>query len=296
MYRPRPPIRPLPPPAAAAGAGALGGVLGGLGGAVTCICCLAAIGLLGLWATFIPFVAFFKYAWDQETRAFGSGPSLQNFQQIVILLAICLLTIRFMSSSQEQSKNSSNEQPQNTNPTPSAPIDPLYSDYEEYPPINQNYSENSSNQSSLMHGGPHYDSAGQIDPNEQYENIGNDDDIPDELENELEATVERMTSEQLTDNDEDEPIYAEDVQNAFARYENEQDEMFEQMRECMLFMEQEYSTAEMPSKLIEISQTTNLNPDAAEFRPANSQAAVATDKERIVVVSWVPCEAKKQNE
>ncbi|CAF5182355.1 unnamed protein product, partial [Rotaria sp. Silwood1] len=84
--------------------------------------------------------------------------------------------------------------------------------------------ENSSNQSSLIHGGPHYNTTGQIDPNEQYENIGNDgadDDIPDELENELEATVERMTSEQLTDNDEDEPIYAEDVQNAFARYENE---------------------------------------------------------------------------
>ncbi|CAF2326351.1 unnamed protein product [Rotaria sp. Silwood2] len=93
--RPLPP-RPLPPRAGAAGgAGALGGVLGGLGGAITCLCCLSALGLIGLWATFIPFVAFFKYAWDQETRAFGGSSSIQNLQQIVFLLAICLLTIRF---------------------------------------------------------------------------------------------------------------------------------------------------------------------------------------------------------
>ncbi|CAF2559185.1 unnamed protein product [Rotaria sp. Silwood2] len=135
--------------------------------------------------------------------------------------------------------------------------------------------------------------------NEQYDYNDNnhaDDDIPYELENELEATVERMTNEQLNDNDEDEPIYSDDVQNAFARYENEQDEMFEQMRECMLFMAQEYSTAEMPNNLIESSQQTKLNPDAAEFRPSNSQVSTSADKERIVVLSWMPCEAKKQDE
>jgi hypothetical protein len=92
--------------------------LGGLGGAITCLCCLAALGLIGLWVTFIPFVAFFsklfwtclpqnsfiiifffsfllEYAYDQEVRAYGGVPSIQNLQQIVILLAICLLTIRF---------------------------------------------------------------------------------------------------------------------------------------------------------------------------------------------------------
>ncbi|UJR33429.1 hypothetical protein I4U23_020874 [Adineta vaga] len=78
-----------------AGAGA-GGLIGGLGGAITCLCCLSALGLIGLWATFIPFVAFFKYAYDQEVRAYGAGPSIQNLQQIVILLAICLLSIRFV--------------------------------------------------------------------------------------------------------------------------------------------------------------------------------------------------------
>ncbi|CAF1189666.1 unnamed protein product [Rotaria sordida] len=100
----KPVLRPVARPVAVVasgggkggGAGALGGILGGVGGLVTCLCCLSAIGLLGLWATFIPFVAFFKYAWDQETRAYGGSPSIQNLQQIVILLAICLLTIRFV--------------------------------------------------------------------------------------------------------------------------------------------------------------------------------------------------------
>ncbi|CAF3615189.1 unnamed protein product [Rotaria socialis] len=93
MYRPR---APLPPPGRAGGAGMLGGLLGGLGGAVTCLCCLTALGLIGLWVTFIPFVAFFKYAYDQEVRAFGGSPSIHNLQQFVILLAICLLTMRFV--------------------------------------------------------------------------------------------------------------------------------------------------------------------------------------------------------
>jgi len=87
---------PLPPPDRAAGAAGLGGLLGGLGGAITCLCCLAAIGLIGLWAAFIPFVAYFKYAYDQDVRAFGGSPSLKNLQQIILLLAVCLLTIRFV--------------------------------------------------------------------------------------------------------------------------------------------------------------------------------------------------------
>jgi len=87
---------PLPPAAGRGGAGKLGGLLGGLGGAITCLCCLAALGLIGLWATFIPFVAFFKYAYDQDVRAYGGSPSIRNLQQVVLLLAICLLTIRFI--------------------------------------------------------------------------------------------------------------------------------------------------------------------------------------------------------
>merc|ERR1711972_1301299 len=76
--------------------GRAGGLIGGLGGAITCLCCLAALGLIGLWVTFIPFVAFFKYAYDQDVRAYGGSPSLKNLPQIVFLLAICLLTIRFV--------------------------------------------------------------------------------------------------------------------------------------------------------------------------------------------------------
>ncbi|CAF1199265.1 unnamed protein product [Rotaria sordida] len=212
-----------------------------------------------------------------------------------------------MSSSQEQSNSSNNDQTQNINPNPPGPSSNiLYSDYEVDPPIASNNSSNLNDQSSSMSSGLPNDSTGQIHSNdfmnplytdEQYQD---DDDIPDELEHELEheleATVERMTDEELNDNDEDETIYSDAIQNAFVRYENEQDEMFEQMRECMHYMEQEYSTAEMPNNLIESSQQTKLNPEAAEFRPLNSQPSTSTDKERIVVLSWVPCEAKKQDE
>jgi hypothetical protein len=37
-----------------------------------------------------------EYAYDQDVRAYGGSPSIQNLQQIVILLAVCLLTIRFV--------------------------------------------------------------------------------------------------------------------------------------------------------------------------------------------------------
>ncbi|CAF1189632.1 unnamed protein product [Rotaria sordida] len=212
-----------------------------------------------------------------------------------------------MSSSQEQSNSSNNDQTQNINPNPPGPSSNiLYSDYEVDPSIASNNSSNLNDQSSSVSSGLPNDSTGQIHSNdfmnplytdEQYQD---DDDIPDELEHELEheleATVERMTDEELNDNDEDETIYSDAIQNAFVRYENEQDEMFEQMRECMHYMEQEYSTAEMPNNLIESSQQTKLNPEAAEFRPLNSQPSTSTDKERIVVLSWVPCEAKKQDE
>ncbi|CAF3813572.1 unnamed protein product [Rotaria sordida] len=215
-----------------------------------------------------------------------------------------------MSSSQEQSNSSNNDQTQNINPNPPGPSSNiLYSDYEVDPPIASNNSSNLNDQSSSMSSGLPNDSTGQIHSNdfmnpsytdEQYQgdviDNADDDDIPDELEYELEATVERMTDEELNDNDEDETIYSDAIQNAFVRYENEQDEMFEQMRECMHYMEQEYSTAEMPNNLIESSQQTKLNPEAAEFRPLNSQPSTSTDKERIVVLSWVPCEAKKQDE
>ncbi|CAF1204097.1 unnamed protein product [Rotaria sordida] len=215
-----------------------------------------------------------------------------------------------MSSSQEQSNSSNNDQTQNINPNPPGPSSNiLYSDYEVDPSIASNNSSNLNDQSSSMSSGLPNDSTGQIHSNdfmnpsytdEQYQgdviDNADDDDIPDELEYELEATVERMTEEELNDNDEDETIYSDAIQNAFVRYENEQDEMFEQMRECMHYMEQEYSTAEMPNNLIESSQQTKLNPEAAEFRPLNSQPSTSTDKERIVVLSWVPCEAKKQDE
>jgi len=105
----------LPPPdRLGAGGRGLAGILGGLGGAITCLCCLSALGLIGLWAAFIPFVAFFskscfqnihiciychlwlEYTYDLETRANGSDSILRNFQQIMFLLMICFVTLRFV--------------------------------------------------------------------------------------------------------------------------------------------------------------------------------------------------------
>lgn len=47
-------------------------------------------------------------------------------------------------------------------------------------------------------------------------------DIPDELEDALEATIEeKSTDESCSDNEYDETIYSDAVQNAFVQYENE---------------------------------------------------------------------------
>jgi len=106
-----------------------------------------------------------------------------------------------------------------------------------------------------------------------------------------------MSNAQLYDDDnEGEIYYPDDVQKAFASYENEQDEMFEQMRECMLFMSQEYAMAEMPETFVRSAQESVLNPDASEFRPSWSTSSTSTEKESIIVTSWIPCQAKKQEE
>jgi len=51
--------------------------------------------------------------------------------------------------------------------------------------------------------------------------VDGEDDIPSEIEAEINATEEMMRNEQLVDNNEDEIIYSDAVQNAFANYENE---------------------------------------------------------------------------
>ncbi len=58
----------------------------------------------------------------------------------------------------------------------------------------------------------------------------NDDDIPSDVENEINAT-EMLRDEQINDNYGDEIIFTDDVQNAFANYENE---VWEK-RNCLFF-------------------------------------------------------------
>jgi hypothetical protein len=198
-------------------------------------------------------------------------------------------------SSQQQPTNSNNDQSQN--PPPQTPLIYQYNDYEDDPSIHSFNSLSLYPQSSYVTTGEYFDPTGQVYSNSQLYNDGGDDDIPSDIEAEInKAQVEMMRNEQLNDNEEDESVYSEAVQNAFANYENEQEEMFEQMRECMLYMSQEYSTAEMPSNLVERTQESKLNPGAAEFRPSWSETPTSTDKDAIVVTSWVPCEAKKQEE
>ncbi|CAF4754997.1 unnamed protein product [Rotaria sp. Silwood1] len=295
MYRPRylPPPRPLPPPAAAAGAGALGGALGGVGAAVTCICCLAAIGLLGLWATFIPFVAFFKYAWDQETRAFGGSPNFQNLPQIIFLLAICLLTIRFvkrqMSSSKESSNNSNNNNSTYQN---------HLSDYENDAYLNsQIYSQ----QQISGHG---FDHRGQSYENHLFQQMCPfQDDADEDLPNEIVAELDARNRIQTNINDEDDSVFSDVVQDAFKKYQNEQDELYAQMEECWNYMSSENNFVDTPKASIEQPQQSKLNPDAVEFKPSwlkssssSSSSSNTTTNEGsfVILTSSQPEESQKK--
>ncbi|CAF3518528.1 unnamed protein product [Rotaria socialis] len=223
--------------------------------------------------------------------------------------------------------NTSNERIQDSNVSSSSTLNQVYSDYEFDESMTVLTTSNFNGQPSYAYGNFPTCSTEQIcindyiNPynNEFYEypatNIA-DDDIPDELQNELEAVVDQMTNEPVYDNDEDETIYSDDVQNAFDQYENEysqfwnqntttwnnlpdneEEEMLEQMKECMRYMEHKYSVSDMSNDSSEIyKESSKLNPEAAEFRPFNFQPLTSIDKEANVAPSSVPNEAKQSEE
>jgi len=78
--------------------------------------------------------------------------------------------------------------------------------------------------------------------------------------------------------------------------QNQPQDIFDQMHECMHYMAQEYSTAEMPLDLVERSQKSGLNPDAQEFQPSWSSPPTSTDNRPYYVQSWQTYEVIKQTQ
>ncbi|CAF4330624.1 unnamed protein product [Rotaria magnacalcarata] len=204
--------------------------------------------------------------------------------------------------------NTSNERIQDSNVSPSSIPNQVYSDYESDESMTVLITSNFNGQPSYAYANFPACSTEQIYINDYINQYNNefyeysttniaDGDIPDELQNELEAAVDQMTNEPVYDNDEDETIYSDDVQNAFDQYENEEEEMLEQMKECMRYMEQKYSVSDMPNDSNEIyKESCKLNPEAAEFRPFNFQPLTSIDEEANVALSSVPSEAKQPEE
>ncbi|CAF4139242.1 unnamed protein product [Rotaria magnacalcarata] len=204
--------------------------------------------------------------------------------------------------------NTSNERIQDSNVSPSSIPNQVYSDYESDESMTVLITSNFNGQPSYAYANFPACSTEQIYINDYINQYNNefyeysttniaDGDIPDELQNELEAAVDQMTNEPVYDNDEDETIYSDDVQNAFDQYENEEEEMLEQMKECMRYMEQKYSVSDMPNDSNEIyKESCKLNPEAAEFRPFNFQPLTSIDEEANVAPSSVPSEAKQPEE
>ncbi|CAF1272951.1 unnamed protein product [Adineta ricciae] len=223
-----------------------------------------------------------------------------------------------MSSAQQQPNNSNNSQSQASNYN-------ILSDYEDDPSLQLNPGTDNDvgswnvDNNSTEHVEQNSNENG-LDDTNNAEDDGEydlDDSTLDAVEKEWEESEQHIQNTQRNNVDEDDSVFSDDVQRAFESYENEnlrqwqqtdsiwvdftaeeQDIMFDEMHECMMYMQQEYSTAEMPTDLVERSQTTNLNPDAAEFCPSWLSAAPkpTTDNELMVVHSWVPCVAQKLDE
>ncbi|UJR13794.1 hypothetical protein I4U23_000804 [Adineta vaga] len=217
-----------------------------------------------------------------------------------------------MSSSGQQFNNSNNAQSQNTNNN-------MLDDYEDDPSLTQNTSSNFNNQTSNINNqntnhaaeSTYYPFAGyhgEGEVNDPDANYHGEDEENDQDDDNLAEIEEHLQNAQLNSNDDDYELFSDDVQRAFENYENEnsrrwqrsdsQDIMFEEMRECMFYMTQEYCTAEMPTELVEITQKSDLNPNAVEFCPSyrippTTTTTTSSDTIPIIVMSWTPCVAQK---
>ncbi|CAF3625381.1 unnamed protein product [Adineta steineri] len=208
-------------------------------------------------------------------------------------------------SHQQQPTNSNNNNQSQT------PVNHQYDDYEDDASLHQTYPPNSNDQSSNINNNEYYDPTQQQQYHEDYSgyNLNPEDYFddyesdPDDGETQVDPIENMLRDARPDDHNGDVAVFSDAVQNAFENYEKEnakhwhhndsQDEMFEQMRECMRFMSQEYSTAEMPNDLVELTQESTLNPDATEFRPSwlSSPAQVTTTTTNdtdFLVTSWAP--------
>ncbi|CAF1313687.1 unnamed protein product [Adineta steineri] len=99
-----------------------------------------------------------------------------------------------------------------------------------------------------------------------------DANLPDEIVAELDARDHHHhRHHQIRTNvnhDEDDSVFSDAVQDAFKKYQNEQEELYAQMEECWNYMAQETEFTDTPKVSAEQPEDSKLNPDANEFKPS----------------------------
>ncbi|CAF0727862.1 unnamed protein product [Rotaria sordida] len=120
-----------------------------------------------------------------------------------------------------------------------------------------------------------------------------DEDLPNEIVAELD-TRNRIRS---NFNDEETSVFSDVVQDAFKKYQNEQDELYAQMEECWNYMATENKSSDTPKTSIEQPQQSQLNPDAVEFKPSwlkSSSTTTTNEGSCVILTSSQPEESQKK--
>ncbi|CAF1646702.1 unnamed protein product [Adineta ricciae] len=157
-----------------------------------------------------------------------------------------------MSSSRQSSNNNNN----NTN-------NHSYANqrYDRQATDRVNNQRSSQRQSVDQHGQSNYE-------NDFYQQEYYQEDFDDNLPNEIVAELDAREHYQSNLHDDDESIFSDAVQDAFKKYQNEQEELYAQMEECWNYMAQENVDDEKLQTSMEQNQESTLNPDANEFQPS----------------------------
>ncbi|CAF2326312.1 unnamed protein product [Rotaria sp. Silwood2] len=187
-----------------------------------------------------------------------------------------------MSSSQEPSNNS------NTN---NSTYQNHLSDYENDEYLNpQIYSQQQIS-------GQAFDNRGQSYENDLFQQMYPfQDDADEDLPNEIVAELDARNRMQSNINEEDDSVFSDIVQDAFKKYQNEQDELYSQMEECWNYMATENNSVDTPKAPIEQPQQSKLNPDAVEFKPTwlTSTSSTTTNEGSFVILTSSQPEASQK--
>ncbi|CAM2696831.1 unnamed protein product [Rotaria socialis] len=153
------------------------------------------------------------------------------------------------------------------------------SDYEtnDYP----NLQDNHPNQVSA-HG---FDNSEQSYENDLFQQMYPFQEDPEEdIPHEIIAALDARNRVQSNINDVDDSVFSDVVQDAFKKYQNEQDELLAQMEECWNYMATENESVDPPKAAIEQPQSALLNPDAVEFKPSWLKPLSSTANEGSFVI------------